>query len=122
MQRNEKLNNYIRLINKKYQGYHVVSYQMIADLDHGICHNVLTGLIKTVTRKWDFSKVILIGRKEKGCYFRPEECCEKCRRGGKENMFFVWNGMVGIKTQWGISGQGFGNVAEERFRRLWNLH
>lgn len=37
-------------------------------------------------------------------------------------MVFFWNGMVGIKTQWGISGKGFGKVAGERFRQLWNLN
>lgn len=45
-----KVNNYIRLSNKKCPGYHVVSYQMCqvdqkdCRFRHEIYHNVLTGL------------------------------------------------------------------------------
>lgn len=36
--------------------------------------------------------------------------------------YFLWNGMIGIKTPWGVSGERTGKVAGERFRQMLNLN
>ena len=46
----------------------------------------------------------MLGRQEQEWDFRLEECYETSHRGGKEEVL-SWNGMVGIKSPWRVSGK-----------------